>query len=693
MKRLVLLLAVIGCTAIPLLAQPAVDWLKSGVGPNPDDATTISISPYGDVFVGGTYSDSISFDTEQLKAYGNYDVFLARYASNGKIALANTYGGLDVDECNSIITDNKGNIYVSGAFVDQMLIGDTTLYSIDEAASADIFVAKFDRMGAFMWAKVFGSANFDESGPYLAADSTGNIYLTGIFGRTAQFDTKTIVADGLSDMFICKLNSAGTTQWVKKIGGIKNDKGLGIAINKDGTRIYCVGTFEGVVRFDATDVASFNDKADFFVIGYDNTGVIKWWHRIGTPNVDAGIACAIDKKDNLVVTGSFKGAMSFIDDAAPINSNGENYTDIFLCKYNPLGGYLWQKKYGGINEDHANAVAVDKNNNIYVCGFFDTETVFDENVIEAEGGRDGVMIKVSEAGEYDWLVQAMGPYDEEFHAVALDASNNPYVCGVFDTRMTLGDKQLTGQRFSDVFVAKLKCGPNTLFIPQVTKIDMCRGGDTTLRVKDGYPGYQWYDNNNAITGATRSRYTLDQLTTGTHKIKVQVTGYDLCVGYSVEVTVNVTDGMELPTISKSATELTVSIPDAKVYYWTREGKPTLSNGKQTISQEGPGLYRVRVTDSTGCTRWSESIVIGTTDVQDELVDGGVSVRPNPAFESVTILTGGDATVRVMDMVGKTVFADNVNESVVLQVGNLSPGVYTVQISRGSTVLHRTFIKQ
>lgn len=691
MRRLFLVLLV-GLAALPMMAQPAVDWVRLGLGPNPDDATSIAVAPNGEVRVAGTFSDSITFDNEKIQAYGNYDVYMTRFAANGNVMIANTYGGLDVDECNSIAVDNKGNVYVCGAFSDQMLIGDTTLETID-LASVDIFVAKFDRMGAFLWAKVFGSTNFDESGPYVAADSTGNVYLAGLFGRTAQFDAKKITADGKADMFLCRLNSSGDVQWVKKIGGIENDRATGLCINKDGTRINVVGTFEGVVRFDATDVTSFNDKPDFFVVSYDNTGVIKWWHRMGTPGIDRGIACAMDRKGNLIVTGAFAGAMSFIDDAPPTNSNGELYTDIFLAKLDGVGGFSWTKKFGGINEEFPFSVATDKNNNIYVGGYYDSSTVFGENVMEGEGGREAVLFKVNEVGDYDWVVQATGPYDDEIHGVVIDENSNPIVCGVFDSKVTIGANVYDGQRFSDVFVTRFKCGPNTLFIPAITKLDICQGADTLLRVRDGYPGYQWYDNNTVVAGATRSRFSLDQLTTGVHKIKVQVTGYDLCVGFSVEVTVTVADGMAKPTIAVVGTDLKASIDNAAKYEWTREGKPTTKNGTQTIASEGPGLYRVRVTDSTGCIRWSDGVVVGTTDVSTEFTTSTVTLRPNPAFESLTVNTGGEAMVRIVDMVGNTVHVEQASGSATVALQNFAPGAYMVVVLCGSEMIRLPFIKQ
>jgi len=691
MRRLFLVLFV-SLAALPMLAQPAVDWVQLGLGPNLDDATSIVVAPNGEVRVAGTYSDSISFDKGKIQAYGNYDVFMTRFAANGGVMIANTFGGLDVDECNSISLDNKGNVYVCGAFSDQMLIGDTTLETIN-LASVDIFVAKFDRMGAFLWAKVFGSTNFDETSPYVAADSTGNVYLAGSFGRTAEFDKMKITADGKADMFLCKLNSSGAVQWVKKIGGIENDRATGLCINKDGSRINVVGTFESAVLFDARIVESFNNKADFFVVSYDNTGVIKWWHRMGTPGIDRGIACAMDRKDNLVITGAFAGAMSYVDNSPPTNSNGNLFTDIFLAKLDAVGGFTWTKKFGGINEDFAFSVATDRNNNIFVGGYYENSTVFGENVIAGEGGREAVLFKVNEVGDYDWVVQATGPYDDEIHGVVIDENSNPIVCGVFDTRVTIGSTVYTGQRFSDVFVARFKCGPNTLLIPAITRLDICQGADTLLRVRDGYPGYQWYDNNNVVTGATRSRFSLEKLTSGVHKIKVQVTGFDQCVGFSVEVTVAVADGMAKPLITQVGPNLKVSIDNAVTYEWTREGKPTSKSGTQTIASEGTGLYRVRVTDSSGCTRWSDGIVIGTTDISTDFNTNAVSLRPNPAFETLTLNIGGESVVRIVDMIGNTMYMEQASGSITMNLQQFAPGAYMVVVLRGSEMIRLSFIKQ
>ena len=55
MRRLFLVLLV-GLAALPMMAQPAVDWVRLGLGPNPDDATSIAVAPNGEVRVAGTFN-------------------------------------------------------------------------------------------------------------------------------------------------------------------------------------------------------------------------------------------------------------------------------------------------------------------------------------------------------------------------------------------------------------------------------------------------------------------------------------------------------------------------------------------------------------------------------------------------------------------------------------------------------------
>ncbi|MCP4589121.1 MAG: hypothetical protein GY842_00110, partial [bacterium] len=141
---------------------------------------------------------------------------------------------------------------------------------MSSAGSYDIFVSKFDSAGDFVWAKRMGGSSIDR-GERIAVDGAGNVYTTGVFEGTADFDpgpgTFNLSSAGSSDIFVSKFDSAGDFVWAKRMGGMSLDSGYGIAVDGAGN-VYTTGYFRNTVDFDP-GTGTFNltsaGQADVFV--------------------------------------------------------------------------------------------------------------------------------------------------------------------------------------------------------------------------------------------------------------------------------------------------------------------------------------------------------------------------------------------------------------------------------------------
>lgn len=112
----------------------------------------------------------------------------------------------------------------------------------------DIFIMKFDSEGNFKWAKSMGNGDsgFNDIGLSLTTDISDNVYVTGFFGGTVDFDpeeeTQNLVSNGGTDIFMLKLDSNGNFVWAKSIGGIGHDIGHSMIADNSG-HIYLTGYF------------------------------------------------------------------------------------------------------------------------------------------------------------------------------------------------------------------------------------------------------------------------------------------------------------------------------------------------------------------------------------------------------------------------------------------------------------------
>ena len=97
--------------------------------------------------------------------------------------------------------DSSSNILLTGDLQPFVDLGGGLLTS---AGNTDVFVAKYDQNGAYIWADKFGSSGY-EAGNYLAVDSVDNVLVTGYFEQTVNFGGTPLTSTGSQDMFLLKL--------------------------------------------------------------------------------------------------------------------------------------------------------------------------------------------------------------------------------------------------------------------------------------------------------------------------------------------------------------------------------------------------------------------------------------------------------------------------------------------------------
>lgn len=99
------------------------------------------------------------------------------------------------------------------------------------------------------WAKQMGGTSVDE-GLAIATDAAGNTYTTGYFqGTNVNFSPTLISSAGGRDAFIEKRDANGTLLWLRSVGSIGQEEGRGIALDNAGN-VYVTGVFQGTVDFD-----------------------------------------------------------------------------------------------------------------------------------------------------------------------------------------------------------------------------------------------------------------------------------------------------------------------------------------------------------------------------------------------------------------------------------------------------------
>ncbi|HRI59545.1 MAG TPA: hypothetical protein PK228_07470, partial [Saprospiraceae bacterium] len=227
------------------------------------------------------------------------DIFLAKYDASGNCVWAKQAGGTGFDSGDGIALDGSGNVHITGYFYGTADFdpGAGTA-NLSSAGDKDIFLAKYDASGNYIWTKRVGGTYTDIVND-IAVDGSGSVHITGYFYGTVDFDPGVGIVNlssaGSTDMFLAKYGVYGNYESAINIGSTDVDRGYCIATGGNG-RVYVGGAFAGTVDFDpgpgvATRTAA-SSTADLFIARYGPiavSGVILWQHDAATGVKDATV--------------------------------------------------------------------------------------------------------------------------------------------------------------------------------------------------------------------------------------------------------------------------------------------------------------------------------------------------------------------------------------------------------------------
>ena len=452
-------------------------WAKSMTGIDYDYGRSIAVDALGNVYTTGNFYDTVDFDPggglyKLISDFHHWDIFISKLDASGNFVWAKRMGGANNDQGYSIALDDSGNVYTTGFF--QGTADFDPGFGIFNLSGGGMFISKLDSAGNFIWAKTIG---INVQGFSIALDASGNVYTTGRFSGTADFDpdssgTFNLTSGGNNDIFISKLNNAGNFVWAKTIGGPNIQLGRFITIDPSGN-VYTTGDFRGTVDFDPDSSANFyltsNGYDDIFISKLDSTGNFLWAKTMGGINEDAGGSIAFDASGNVYTTGSFRATVDFDPDSSGtffLSTSSPGEFDIFISKLDSSGNFIWVKQMGGPDDDGGISIVLDAAANIYTTGAYRATADFDPGAgtyfLNSFGIYTSYISKLDPSGNFVWAVSMGGTNTDGSVSIALDASANVHVAGYFYSHsIAFGNVVLINAissgifYTSDIFIAKL----------------------------------------------------------------------------------------------------------------------------------------------------------------------------------------------------------------------------------------------
>jgi Secretion system C-terminal sorting domain len=321
----------------------------------------------------------------------------------------------------------------------------------------------------YSWIQTNGNTGVD-SGKSIVTDDFGNVYTTGSFEGTIDFDPSTglsaLTSMGSSDVFILKQNADGKIIWAKSAGDIGYDTGNSIAID-DQNNVYISGEYDGNIDFDNNDeIGQLNSvgQADSFLLKLDSNGEFVWVKNIGGAYNEYNAIVSIGDAGDIFVSGTFYMSISIEVGNETISLSNEGNRDIFVLKSDSNGEFEWIKQISGQFSLQANAIQVDEYENIYLTGLFvgvvDFDPSSEDYLVSGDWNFDFFIVKLDPNGNFLWVYTLADGGDMDYgNSLALDGMGNVYVTGGYGGIIDFDSGPNTNLGFSfgerDLFIMKL----------------------------------------------------------------------------------------------------------------------------------------------------------------------------------------------------------------------------------------------
>lgn len=587
-------------------------------------------------------------------------------------------GGTNSDYGNNICTDANGNIYVTGSF------GNTSItfgsYTLTNNGSVNIFITKYDSNGNVIWAKSAGGTSADV-GNGIGTDASGNVYITGYFtSSTITFGSTTLTnagTSGTNDFFIAKYDASGNVLWAKRAGGANYDYGSSIKTDANGNS-YVSGFWRSVpsITFGSITITNSTGYSALFVVKYDASGNAIWAKSaacISDNNPQSSLA--IDANSNVFVTGNFMASTMTFGSITINNTNTNLSDDVFIVKYDVNGNVVWAKNAGGSGIDCSNSINTDNLGNVFVTGFFLSNTItFGTSTFTNAGSLDFFVVKYDASGNIIWARNSGGSSVDEGFGISTDLSNNIYVCGIFSSpTLTFGTTTLsTGLGINGgIFIVKYDASGNILWAEST-------GGN-------GIGGSNVFINNRInnsiyLTGSFNSTATF-----GTTSLS-SAGSQDMYIAKLCAAPPTIPVITQIGNILESSS--------ANNYQWFFYSNPISGATSQNYQPTMNGYYIVIITDNNGCSSISSPYNLTNVSIKENVNNDSTNIFPNPAFDNIIIENRRQAIIEISDIQGqliKTITSTNNKTNV--DISALNAGVYIIKVSSKDGVVVKKIIKE
>ena len=383
-------------------------WVKTFGGTI--QCTAITSDTASNIYLTGWFTGLVDFDFDTSTTYNltaqQYTPFILKIDNNGSFIFAKIFETPNSGFSYSLDVNDAEQIAIAGSFSGSIDCDPGAgSYMFTSAGLSDAFSILLDSDGTLIWGVRMGGA-FNDQANSICFDPSGNTYCTGYFQSTANLfpDTSltSLTSNGTDDIFIFKVNSIGTVEWIDQFGGNNSDFGNEIKSDSQGN-IYVAGNFQSTIDFDngpGITMLSPTQSSDIYLVKIDSLGNSIWAEQLSGSSLFGGLAMKISKNNKIYIAGVFVAPADFDPGPSVFNLSPVGGTDGFLIELSTNGSMSWVKAFGGVGYDYCASVCTDNSDQAFVSGTFSYTVDFDPN---------GAVYNLTSNGALDVFLIKLGP--------------------------------------------------------------------------------------------------------------------------------------------------------------------------------------------------------------------------------------------------------------------------------------------
>ncbi|MFZ1593684.1 MAG: MopE-related protein, partial [Chitinophagales bacterium] len=686
-------------------------------GPSIFNSYTVGTNAIDEVNMGTALADGnmllagrVDINEDLVGYYGVPDATVTKLSGAGEVIWTKIFGGTSSDfGVNSIQGVDGGYIHLINSYSN--ISGNKTVASF---GSQDLWVVKTNDVGDIEWQKVYGGSLTDVGVQIVATDDS--CYIIGAHSNSGITGNKTENTFGFYDFWIIKIDADGNIIWQNTIGGGAYDYLYSLAITNDGG-VILGGNSNSEISGEKT--ALHYGLGDYWLVKLDSVGEIDWQKTRGGTGTDV-MTNIVQTPDNGFV------ALGYSTSTPSIQKSETSYLqDLWVVKMNESGAIVWENTIQASANEISNGLAINAAGEIIIGAWSNADIGYDKNeptqnqsYVEyvynnfAQGsGYDFWVLNLSPDGNINWQNTIGGNMDDNLTDVVLLADGKVALVGTSSSFISADKQQNQIGGLGEVIISF----PDYWFFEPVeyADIDMwvvllngedcellaelcnglddncngltddgviesitlntgdpttfCQGGSATLSATHTGTSLQWKKNGATIPGATGESYV------ATTKGNYSCVTTSVCASMeSTPIFVNVIKNPNAIITAAGATTFCVGgsvVLNANAgaglsYQWYKNGIEM--PGATTISYTATtaGIYKCKVIKTaSGCFKMSNGITVTVPCKEGEMLNGSLSVYPNPATNNVQIeiiqIIQEQATLQIINTIGQIVYSTTI----------------------------------